>query len=631
MIFIHNEIDLARLSIENIDLKKERKTLDANIIYIEFKNLNGNYETKIIDLTKDIFNEEFKTFDLNKFNENIDNANSEFLFDLKLNVNKISEENANNSSDLISYLNKSTFFGSSFYLSKDQIGNQSIGGNSPGYGTVNYILSYIKNFDKNPTLDVFQSNRLFNIKKFFKSFLKKDKELDFIFANSLLKDKELFIKTIENIEFLNLDLLFDKELVFDFSKPTMFIWNIDGIRNQYIINNEVDNIKNYYNTIIYNDNLDLSNVSCKCCLRKDVDLEKNEIMSKYSEYVNIANTKLVSKFNLEDIEKNDFSLIVCSTCKEKIKKNNNILEQYKFLLLKEKIGRNSEIEVIDKSYYKNSVELLNSNEFGYLYKINKFDNVYNFSYEFDYKSNNNLSLEEIKQNYLTINTFLGKLENLENKHLYIAKYSFLMNHYTEDKKIKIFEIDKYFNHFMNFYLNGNKLNLNVFVSLLNELYLKKILNKSLNIKFFKDKYFELLIKLTTIGEKNMGIKENINYKLEKLELENKQLELLDEEIIVLSGRILSYLNSKSKEKDKTLNYIGNIKNFSVENLNKILTMSLLKYASAIGNNQIKLKTSTSYILDKLRNIKMNKLEIETLFLIGALAEKNEIKLTKTGE
>ncbi len=627
MIFIHNEIDLARLSIENIDLKKERKTLDANIIYIEFKNLNGNYETKIIDLTKDIFNEEFKTFDLNKFNENIDNANSEFLFDLKLNVNKISEENANNSSDLISYLNKSTFFGSSFYLNKENIGNATIGGNKPGYGTVNYLLSYIKKFDNNPTKDEFLKNRLFNIKDLLKGCFKEDEKKKF--ANNLIFNKELFKKSIENIDFLNLDGLYNDELLFNFEKPTIFIWNIEGLRERYIIQDEVKNILNFYNNVIFKDNTNIINVSCKCCLRKDVDLENNETMTKYSEYVDIANTKLVSKFNLEDIEENDFSLFVCSTCKNKIKENNEILSQYNFVLLKEKIGRNSQINVIEKSFYKNTVELLNSTDFGYLYKINKFDNVYNFSYEFNYRSNNNLTIEEIKENYKIINTFLSKFNNIkEDKHYYIGKYSFLANHYMEDK---ILEIDRYFNHFMDFYLNGTKLNLNVFVSLLDELYLKQILttndNKKLNMFFFKEKYIDLLIKLTKIGEKNMGIKENINNKLSDLENGNK-LDLSNEEIIVLSGRVLSYLNSKSKEQDKTLNYIANIKNFSVSNLTKILNLTFLKYASAIGGNQIKLKTSISYLLDKLKDVKMNKLEIETLFLIGALAGKDEIKLTK---
>ncbi len=59
-----------------------------------------------------------------------------------------------------------------------------------------------------------------------------------------------------------------------------------------------------------------------------------------------------------------------------------------------------------------------------------------------------------------------------------------------------------------------------------------------------------------------------------------------------------------------------------------MNLTFLKYASAIGENQIKLRASISHLLENLKDVKLNKLEIETLFLIGVLADKDEIKLIK---
>ena len=645
MIFLHNEIDFTKLALNNPELKKEFKTLDSNIVYVEFKEINGDYKTKIVNLTQDVFNEEFKTFDLNKFNENIALANSDFLLDLKEKVNQISEETANNSSDILKFLNKSTFFADSFYLNKQNSGNNSLGGVA-GYGTFNYLLSYSKDFnnkknddiEEDPNIEsnkkqaiiskeIFLTNKLFKIKNI--SNLKQDDKKDFV--DSLIYDKDKFDKAINNIDKLNLDLLYTNEPLFNPSKPTIFIWNIDGIRESYIINQENENLLKYFDNIIFKDDTNLKNISCKCCLRKDYELEDNEIMSKYSRYITIPEAKLISRFNLENVEESDSSMFVCSTCKEKIKENNKILSEYKFILLKEKIGRNSEVEVIEKSFFKNIVELLNSNDFGYVYKINNFDNAYNFSHEFNYKSIQNLTIEQIKENYKTINSFLGKLSDIkEEKHYYIGKYSFLANHYIEDKKKKIFEIDKFFNHFMNYYLNGKKLELNVFVSLLDELYLKNIMSSNsekLNIDFFKKNYFNFLVKLTNIGVNNMSIKSDLKTKLINLE-NGVKLDLSNEETIVLAGRVLGYLNSKSKQENKSLDYIANIKNFNVSNLTRILNLTFLKYASAIGENQIKLRASISHLLENLKDVKLNKLAIETLFLIGVLADKDEIKLIK---
>ncbi len=159
MIFLHNEIDFTKLALNNPELKKEFKTLDSNIVYVEFKEINGDYKTKIVNLTQDVFNEEFKTFDLNKFNENIALANSDFLLDLKEKVNQISEETANNSSDILKLLNKSTFFADSFYLNKQNSGNNSLGGVA-GYGTFNYLLSYSKDFNNKKNDDIEEDSNI---------------------------------------------------------------------------------------------------------------------------------------------------------------------------------------------------------------------------------------------------------------------------------------------------------------------------------------------------------------------------------------------------------------------------------------------------------------------------------------
>lgn len=83
MLHLHNLIDLNSLALNNEDLKVIKKDLDSNILYISFGKFNNdNFDTKIVNLTKNIINND--VFQLSEFNNNIKEANETFLNDLKI-------------------------------------------------------------------------------------------------------------------------------------------------------------------------------------------------------------------------------------------------------------------------------------------------------------------------------------------------------------------------------------------------------------------------------------------------------------------------------------------------------------------------------------------------------------------
>lgn len=655
MLHLHNLIDLNSLALNNEDLKVIKKDLDTNILYISFGKFNNdNFDTKIVNLTKNIINND--VFQLSEFNNNIKEANETFLNDLKNKVNELSINSHNNLSDLLLFLNKKTFYGTTFYLNQQNAGNNCPGGVPAGYGSPNCVLSYIacgksktntndeeneeSNIDEN---DIVQSGIDFEKLKKIKLVLNKlinDKEKNekILFIKKSIENYDLFKTTIQNIDLMNLNMLFNesekKELLLDESKPLIIIWNIEGIRSEYNIENEVINIKNYFNSCVFNDFIENQNQVCKCCNRKLQELNEDEKFEKFTEYVNGSNDeKKINRFNLESFEE-DLTLFVCTTCKNKIRDNNLILGNYKFVLLKDvETFFGNEQQIIKNNFYKNVVELINSNDKGYLYKIDKENDSYNFSYLFNFKSNKNLTYDQIRENYFTINKFLSNSNNLNEKSLFVNKFSFLANHFAI--KGKILEIDKHFKEFMDFYLNGTKLSFKTYCYLLNILYLNKFNSthneKDFNIDTFKENYFNFFVKLTKKGEDNMGIKDCINNKLEQLEINNIQLDLTNEEVVVLAGRIYGYLNNKSEKEDKKLSYLSNIKSHHKNNLLRYLDNAFNLYGYKIGENQIKFRQSYGYVIENLKNVSLQMDELKHFFMIGALSTNNEIKLTKIGE
>ena len=74
--------------------------------------------------------------------------------------------------------------------------------------------------------------------------------------------------------------------------------------------------------------------------------------------------------------------------------------------------------------------------------------------------NKNLTFDQIRENYFTINKFLSNSNNLNEKSLFVNKFSFLANHFAI--KGKILEIDKHFKVKSSF-LCFNKNNSNLYV------------------------------------------------------------------------------------------------------------------------------------------------------------------------
>ena len=129
----------------------------------------------------------------------------------------------------------------------------------------------------------------------------------------------------------------------------------------------------------------------------------------------------------------------------------------------------------------------------------------------------------------------------------------------------------------------------------------------------------------------MGIKDCINNKLEQLEINNIQLDLTNEEVVVLAGRIYGYLNNKSEKEDLKLSYLSNIKSHHKNNLLRYLDNAFNLYGYKIGENQIKFRQSYGYVIENLKNVSLQMDELKHFFMIGALSTNNEIKLTKIGE
>lgn len=622
MLFMHNEINFKDLANNNGSFKKELNKIDSNILYLEFKEINGEYKTKIVNLTDGVT--DGSSFNLKKFNSNIELADKDFLLDLKELVEENHKSTMGDLTSILKSIDKASILGSSFYAGKDSIGNNAVGG-VKGYGTQTLIFSYIK-FDKD-----FEFKKILNIAptlKKYKEAYKKDKKFEF--NANIVFDNELFLKTIENIDKIELSELTSLSLKNNklnlAEAPTLIICNISGLRDKYIVRDEVKNIKAYFEEVINDSSIFHENCTCRNCNKQFDKLNKESKFEYYKEYIDLkSDAKEMNRFNLDDVSssREDDSLIICKNCKDIIEANNTILGKYKFVLLKDIIRNEQVTKDILKHTYKNIVELLNSevNNSGYLYRIEKGNgDIYNIVYDLDLTSKNKLTSKEISRNYLTINMFLGRIGSISEKQQYISRYSFLFNHYIEDAKKRDLLVDQFFKHHLDYYLNGTKLPLYVFNS-----FLKRV---DMDFRFFKKNYFDLYIKLTKEGEQNMNIKTDLNIKLSQIEKGETQLSLTDEELIVLTGRLVSYLNNKSKKSEKSLTYL-NLGSYGTLQLKRILENYLLKYGHEISANQSKFKMAISYALSNLGNSKLKKTELKTLFLVGALANAKEIELTQT--
>lgn len=611
MLNIYNEInpeDLTKKVFENTKM-----LIRANLVHIYFDN---NFNPKIEVISKaDALTEDVLTHILNY------TSTKPFLRNLHNDLLEINTENGirkDNVQKTLTYLSMKNLFGIDKKNAPLISGNNSIGG-TPAFNTANISLIYMASTNLDDKV-----NETINKKMSF--FLKKITEM--VGETNLLLKKEggafTFEYSVEDIKtfstFVNmfnnneLNLEFDLNLEdINTKEPLLIFFDFPGLESIYDIAKGKEIINEYITTLKIG-KPDKENCICKVCLQNKKSLYNMKAFFAPNPDKNIRN------FNLIDKTQNQGGSI-CVECMNKIKDIDEILNESDNLYVDDISGEvfvtNS---IFSISEIKNRVNKIG----GTIYKYKKVDgNALYPTFVRNYYLKSDLTSNEILEN----ETFLKKI--LQNRDILEIKDIDVKGIKNPEVKEMTMFIKNNFEIFKDFVLMNKKIPLYVF----NELIRKHMTTKNLKEKgIFQvinfDKEFILEID-KNIGDLNMkSIILTTKEKINEFVKNDVPLELTDEEIVLLSGKLIRDLESLSEGKNKTLMSLKNVIKNNKGVMLKIQDL-LNKYSHNLYDN--KRTEIPAKILAGLSdcNIKGNKFEL--LFNIGYLTQEISIIYVKKGE
>lgn len=473
-------------------------------------------------------------------------------------------------------------------------------------------------------------------------------------------------------EFFN-DIIQEKldSLIYDSKSTQLYLTDYFGLNNYNHFDIELiqERLLEYYlNNPKTNPKSEKTEGVCRSCSKSSL-LIKNNNYSKIFDYSSHT-------FNLQHLTEGkksiNNSVLFCQECSDKLDDINNMISSEKLHFLK--IGVNgfsgsikkySNMSEIHTSGYDNIVESV-------FYKIQ--------SDELSKKANNLVPIIEINakeqkekqqmaKNFNLIQNLFGfKLMEEGGKWasnwidiVYKSKYSKSKKDISIERSIK--SRQKILSDFWinNKKVSNNDLNKIIQESLINNKLIEKNgiyyyynlfsfltdLSKYKGEEVFETTYLvqngnkeikygvhDSIYDLFTLneGEENMFERhKRINNEISKLdnsenELSEIELNLSDDDFWVLYGRIVGYLNQKSKSQEQSLDYMNKLKQVTKRNLILILENSFMKYSYDIRENQTKFKLLYSYILESIESKVINDSTFNSI-LSGSLNSKI-IKLTK---
>jgi len=669
----------------NIDLNiEEKKVFKDNIYFISFSNDFLNFsDEEIINLDKEKLLSLLKIKNLTKSIHDstvVDKTFDEILFEIKdisyfksfynflLSIkNEFKLEyptkiyNIFTSDNLLKFNYKKD--GQLININSIENSGNFIGG-SGGQKSWLFGLSYgAKSTSKFDNEIKFIKNKLLCLDITENTLSEFNKYIDYKIDISIISDKINLLRQNSYFDEVVDTLL--NNLVFDSSSTQIFITDYFGLNNYF--NFDIEKIHTflsqyYFNNPKTNPSLLFTDVKtgiCRCCLKEKTLYKNNNYSSNFqfnTHVFNIHNTKTNKKFD-------NNSFFVCNDCSQTLDNINNTIVNQKLGFIKigynefhRSIKRYNSLSEIHSSGYENIDESV-------FYKIIKDDLsknshtllpvlVFNKNIQEKKRMSENFiylqtlfNFKSIKMNWLDIiykNKFSDEKKIVQIERFIQNNSSDLKEFWIDDIPLSPNKINKIIILFLNS-ISSNSDNIYFyFLSLFNfltdvsksDLHFDKIIeleysnNKLKKYGVHNSVYDNLTLKK---GEKNMFEKHNeINNKLSIIDNVKNQLETIDfdfdnDSFWILYGRVLGYLNSKSKSENQNLDYLNNLRQISNKKLLNILQNSFFKYSYDIKENQIKFKIIYSFILEDLMHRKINENTLSHI-LSGVLNNKI-IKLT----
>jgi len=473
----------------------------------------------------------------------------------------------------------------------------------------------------------------------------------------------------------------------DFKKPTIFINDFFGMLPHFSIKILQDNLLNYYIEKFYTENL-IEEGCCKICNSTE-NLTQNFYYSEdRTEPSHVFS--LSDKYNImESGEKKKQSFInqsfyICDKCDEVLGKKTDIISNNKLWFIKvgiDNLNQKSQLyshmsEIVSEkqelsercSFYKIYRDDLNNNlNINLMFLTNSTSNLFfNFNILQKFFRYPLYSSEKDKNKDRNNKPLSNWLDNIysdlsKKKETFdYEKVSFIQHNnkklydfWLTSKPLDSRFIDKIINFFIKYRYSEKcigKINIlgyfkNIFsiVDTLKDNDSKKYKSDELIDVLENGKYKKYVINRKTVIDSLLQYKEGesmfdrhvaINEKLRVLdnienELDEIKLDLSDDELWTIIGRVVGYLQSFNlSENKKTMDYLNMIQTFNNKNVIKLLETSFFKYSYKINHNQAKFKLIYDLITSKLvsKDIKIDSLS-KTMFISGIM-NGQIIKLNK---